>query len=210
MTCSERGQGECPANGVTGPDTLSLLAWRGRTSDNRHDRPVATSIDLRQLAQELVDKARTEGVELVGPRGLLTGLTKSVLETALKVERSTHLGYQSMASCPGGERAAVSGHDGWDEAAGVVDRFGHGDAGQWPSWSGPNDAIPFLDDRNLGRIGVERDVRHALVTAAVVDCSLAVTCGPTVASIESGAWRARARYAIDTCPGFWDGSIGVG
>jgi putative transposase len=29
--------------------------------------PMATSIDQRQLARELVDKARTEGVELVGP-----------------------------------------------------------------------------------------------------------------------------------------------
>lgn len=55
--------------------------------------PMATSIDQQQLAQELVDKARTEGVELVGPGGLLTGLTKSVLETALEEEMSAHLGY---------------------------------------------------------------------------------------------------------------------
>jgi transposase-like protein len=31
--------------------------------------------------------------ELVGPGGLLTGLTKSVLETALGEEMSAHLGY---------------------------------------------------------------------------------------------------------------------
>jgi putative transposase len=31
------------------------------------------------LAQELVERARTEGVELVEPGGLLTGLTKTVL-----------------------------------------------------------------------------------------------------------------------------------
>src|SRR3954466_2379442 len=49
--------------------------------------------DLQVLAQELVQRARTEGVDLVGPGGLLTGLTKTVLETALDVELSEHLGY---------------------------------------------------------------------------------------------------------------------
>src|SRR5919205_1434762 len=50
-------------------------------------------IDQQQLAQELVDRARAEGIELVGPGGLLTGLTKTVLETALEAELSEHLGY---------------------------------------------------------------------------------------------------------------------
>src|SRR5260221_2896809 len=49
------------------------------------------------LAQELVERARTEGVELVGPGGLLTGLTKTVLETALEVELDEHLGYTKHA-----------------------------------------------------------------------------------------------------------------
>ena len=40
-----------------------------------------------------MDAARAEGVELVGPGGLLTGLTKTVLETALEAEMSEHLGY---------------------------------------------------------------------------------------------------------------------
>ncbi|HET6534528.1 MAG TPA: IS256 family transposase [Actinoplanes sp.] len=50
-------------------------------------------IDAQQLAQQLVEKARAEGVDLVGPGGLLTGLTKTVLETALDAELSEHLGY---------------------------------------------------------------------------------------------------------------------
>jgi hypothetical protein len=45
--------------------------------------PVPEQIDTQQLAQQLVEKASTEGVALVGPGGLLTGLTKTVLETAL-------------------------------------------------------------------------------------------------------------------------------
>ena len=55
--------------------------------------PMPEQIDQQQLAQELVDKARAEGLELVGPGGLLTGLTKTVLETALDAELSEHLGY---------------------------------------------------------------------------------------------------------------------
>ena len=46
----------------------------------------------RALAEQLVERARAEGVELVGPGGLLTGLTKQVLETGLEVEMDEHLG----------------------------------------------------------------------------------------------------------------------
>ena len=55
--------------------------------------PVPEQIDAQQLAQQLVEKARAEGVDLVGPGGLLTGLTKTVLETALDAEMAEHLGY---------------------------------------------------------------------------------------------------------------------
>ena len=46
--------------------------------------PVAAQIDQQKLAEEIVAQAREEGVQLVGPGGLLTGLTKSVVETALE------------------------------------------------------------------------------------------------------------------------------
>ncbi len=49
------------------------------------------------LARELVERARAEGVGLVGPGGLLTGLTKTVLETALEAEMDEHLGYPPYA-----------------------------------------------------------------------------------------------------------------
>jgi len=55
--------------------------------------PMPSRIDQQQLARDLVDAARTDGVELIGPNGLLTGLTKSVLETALVAELTEHLGY---------------------------------------------------------------------------------------------------------------------
>ena len=47
----------------------------------------------KQLAEELVERARDEGVNLVGPGGLLTGLTKNVLEAGLEAEMTEHLGY---------------------------------------------------------------------------------------------------------------------
>jgi putative transposase len=47
---------------------------------------MAAQTDQQQLAQELVEQARAEGVGLVGAGGLLTRLTKSVLETVLEAE----------------------------------------------------------------------------------------------------------------------------
>jgi putative transposase len=55
--------------------------------------PMVAQIDRQKLAVELIEKARAEGVDLVGPGGLLTGLTKTVLETALEAEMVEHLGY---------------------------------------------------------------------------------------------------------------------
>ena len=55
--------------------------------------PMPAAIDQEQLARDLVERARAEGVELTGPGGLLTGLTKTVLETALEAEMTGHLGY---------------------------------------------------------------------------------------------------------------------
>src|SRR6516165_5271542 len=48
---------------------------------------------LEQLAAQLMDRAKDVGVRLVGPGGLLAGLTKTLLESALDGELSEHLGY---------------------------------------------------------------------------------------------------------------------
>ncbi|MFC0112519.1 transposase [Kibdelosporangium aridum subsp. largum] len=49
-------------------------------------------LDSQQMAEQLLAQAKEQGVELVGPNGLLNRLTKSVLETALEAEMSEHLG----------------------------------------------------------------------------------------------------------------------
>ena len=55
--------------------------------------PVPAQIDQQRLAQDIVEQARAEGLQLVGEDGLLTGLTKSVLEAGLEAEMSEHIGY---------------------------------------------------------------------------------------------------------------------
>src|SRR6266496_4313982 len=46
------------------------------------------------LADELLARAQTEGVELLGPDGLLSQVTKAVLERALEEEMTEHRGYE--------------------------------------------------------------------------------------------------------------------
>lgn len=50
-------------------------------------------LDVR-IAQELIDQARAAGVSLVGPGGLLSQVTRTVLQSALEAEMTEHLGYE--------------------------------------------------------------------------------------------------------------------
>src|SRR6516165_11191805 len=52
---------------------------------------------MRAWAEELVARARSEGVELTGDNGLLTALVRRVLQTGLEVEMTDHLGYERHA-----------------------------------------------------------------------------------------------------------------
>ena len=51
------------------------------------------STEELETARERVRQARSRGVALTGPDGLLKALTKTVIETALDEEMSEHLGY---------------------------------------------------------------------------------------------------------------------
>ena len=59
-------------------------------------------IDEQQIAEQLLAQAKEQGVSLVGPGGLLAGLTKTVLETALEVEMAEHLGYEKHQASDSG------------------------------------------------------------------------------------------------------------
>ncbi len=52
---------------------------------------------MRDWADELVARARADGVELIGDNGLLTALVRQVLQAGLEVEMTDHLGYERHA-----------------------------------------------------------------------------------------------------------------
>lgn len=54
----------------------------------------ADSTEMRDWAEQLVARARAEGVELTGDNGLLTAMVRQVLQTGLNVELAEHLGYE--------------------------------------------------------------------------------------------------------------------
>jgi putative transposase len=68
-------------------DTINDVA-----ATEKHE-PAGPVLDEQGLAEQLVAQARAKGIDLVGPTGLLTRLTKQVFETALEGEMSEHLGY---------------------------------------------------------------------------------------------------------------------
>jgi transposase-like protein len=61
------------------------------TKDQKGQKPARGADE--QLADEWVARARSEGLELTGPDGLLGRVTKAVLEGALEGEMDDHLGY---------------------------------------------------------------------------------------------------------------------
>jgi putative transposase len=74
-----------------------LMTKRTATDDGSlvpATRGVPDETTMREWAEELVARARAEGVELTGDGGLLTGLVRQVLQTGLEVELADHLGYE--------------------------------------------------------------------------------------------------------------------
>lgn len=67
----------------------------GLTDQDEMIEPMTVDIvDQKELAEQLLEQAKEQNIELVGPGGLLGQLTKTVLETALDEEMSEHLGYE--------------------------------------------------------------------------------------------------------------------
>jgi putative transposase len=55
---------------------------------------LVSKIATQELAAELMARAEQDGVSLVGPGGLLSDLTRRVLEAALEAEMTEHVGYE--------------------------------------------------------------------------------------------------------------------
>ncbi len=73
---------------------MSDTAMVPRKSGGRPAGPVP--LINEQLADQLLGKAQSEGVELLGPDGLLSQVTKAVLERALAEEMTGHLGHEKL------------------------------------------------------------------------------------------------------------------
>lgn len=71
---------------------------------------------MRDWAECLVARGRTEGVSLTGDGGLLIGLVHQVLQCGLEVEMAKHLGYERHAPESRGPEFAQCGdaEDGHD------------------------------------------------------------------------------------------------
>jgi putative transposase len=70
------------------------------TIEQEHEpaaEPGGSATSDEQLIEMLVDRARSEGLQLTGEGGLLQQLTKRVLESALESEITDHLGYGKHA-----------------------------------------------------------------------------------------------------------------
>jgi putative transposase len=68
-----------------------MTATLDGVTNKRKDKPEPTAAE--KVAEELVARAREQGLSLTGPGGLLKQLTKTVLETALNQELTEHLGH---------------------------------------------------------------------------------------------------------------------
>jgi transposase-like protein len=81
----------------------------GRSEGHEPERPAL--ID-EQLADQLLDKAQAEGVELLGPGGLQCQVTKAVLERALAEAMTAHLGYEKQDPAGRGSGNSRNGSSG--------------------------------------------------------------------------------------------------
>jgi putative transposase len=80
--------------------TFTSAASSTRTDHETEPRSVPVVAEepaMRDWAAELVERARSEGVELTGDNGLLTALVRQVLQTGLEVEMTDHVGYEPHA-----------------------------------------------------------------------------------------------------------------
>ncbi|WP_230533798.1 IS256 family transposase [Salinispora arenicola] len=70
-------------------------------------QPTAAEVEF---AQQLVERAKADGVSLVGPGGLLAGITRTVLESALDAELDAHLDTVGVDEATGRRSNVRNGH----------------------------------------------------------------------------------------------------
>ena len=168
---------------------------------NPGDRgPAFPPVVDQELADQLLAKAEAEGIELLGPDGLLSQVTKAVLERALAEEMTEHLGYEKHDPAgrgSGNSRNGVTGKTLLTDVGGVElavprDRNGSFDPrivrkGQ-TRLDGFNQRIIALYARGL----TTRDIRAHLREIYDVDVSPDLISRVTDAVLEElTEWQAR-------------------
>ena len=171
------------------------------TTDNEETRggPPDPVID-EALIDRLMDQVEAEGLELLGPDGVLTELTSRILSRGLEVEMSEHLGY---------EKGDPAGWGSGNNRNGSYDKTVHTDAGSVPvemprdrdssfeprlipkhqrRLSGFNELVISLVARGM----TVRDTREHLAEIYGVDVSPELISKVTDAIIpELRAWQSR-------------------
>lgn len=71
--------------------------------------PEPTAAEV-EFAQQLVERAKADGVSLVGPGGLLAGITRTVLESALDAELDAYLDTVGVEEATGRRTNIRNGH----------------------------------------------------------------------------------------------------
>jgi putative transposase len=70
------------------------VAETGEVGRRRREPDGEPVIGDQEMAEELLERAKAQGVELLGENGLLRQMTKAVLERGLAEELTEHLGYE--------------------------------------------------------------------------------------------------------------------
>ena len=169
----------------------------GKRDREPADRPPLVDAEL---ADELLARAQTDGVELLGPDGLLSQVTKAVLERALAEEMTAHLGYEKHDPAgrgSGNSRNGVTGKRLFTEIGGVDVQVPRDRAGSFSPQivrkgqtrlDGFNDRIIALYARGL----TTRDIRAHLREMYDVDVSPDLISRVTDAVLdEMTEWLAR-------------------
>src|SRR3954454_18891189 len=90
------------------------MSERDRGEEAVRGELVAAPLEsMREWAEQLVARAREDGVALTGEGGLLTDLMRHVLQTGLEVEMAEHLGYGPHD--PAGRGSGNSRNGGYDK-----------------------------------------------------------------------------------------------
>ena len=127
-----------------------MTEMMSRVDDAEDTTPAAPTAGLdgldEQLISQLVDRARSGGLQLTGEGGVLQQLTKRLLESALDGEITDHLGYDKHDPAGRGQRQLPQRHP-------VQDGADRGRPGRDQRAPGPGRQLRAEDRRASGSGG---------------------------------------------------------